>query len=219
MNDRITIRRPELLQIESHGTKTYGADQAWYSSYWKRQAGCGPTTCSHLIWYLSRTRAEYAMLCEHDGFHRDGFIALMDEIWEYVTPGPGGVNRTEIFTKGAVAYGAAKGVVMEYQALQVPEFLRKRPDWDCVSEFLSEAFQRDLPVAFLNLSNGALKNLESWHWVTLTGIDPARGFVEVYDQRKCLEIDLRLWLTSTLRGGGFVVLQPTGKIEKIEKSS
>ena len=36
--------------------------------------------------------------------------------------------------------------------------------------FVRLGLDQDCPVAFLNLSNGRLTNLDSWHWVTITGL-------------------------------------------------
>ena len=45
------------------GRRYYGADQAWFSRFWRRKAGCGPTTAAVQMAYLSRTRPGLAPLC------------------------------------------------------------------------------------------------------------------------------------------------------------
>lgn len=208
MEQLIKLQSPDLFDIYNGKLKTYGANQEWYKTPWQRKAGCGPTACSHLMWYLSRTRPECAGLCCYDGHQRQDFIRLMEDVWEYVTPGAAGVNRTELFSDGAIAYARSKDVELKHLTIQIPGLLQKRPDWIEIRQFLIDSFKADLPVAFLNLSNGALKNLDSWHWVTLTGIDTDHDQVQMYDQGIKTIIDLKKWLKTTLQGGGFVVLSP-----------
>lgn len=203
------IRTPQLLQIAEGGeVKFYGANQTWYATHWQRQAGCGPTTCSHLLWYLSRTRQGSEALCAHDGTQRSGFIRLMEEVWQYVTPGMMGVNNTSIFTDGAVRYGLKHGVKLSCRLLEVSAIPFLRPKIAEVNDFLTRAMADDLPVAFLNLSNGALRNLDNWHWVTLVSADPQGSTAQMYDQGISREINLDLWLRTTSLGGGFVAVEP-----------
>lgn len=204
------IRRPELLQFESETATLYGPDQEWYGQPWKRQAGCGPTCCSSVLWYLAKTRKSCAGLLEPDWHGRDGMQRLMDSIWDYVTPGGMGVNSTDIFTKGATRYGADRGVSLICDVLSIPR-IGGRVGADRITEFLTESFDADIPVAFLNLSNGRENRVDSWHWVVLTGFNGENGFFQMYDQSKCVEIDLSLWLETTLLGGGFVAINTDGR--------
>lgn len=202
----ISLCNPALLHLKDGPFTRYGASQTGYRTDWQRKAGCGPTVCSHLLWYLARTRAECAGLCSCDGT-TGGFLSVMEEVWEYVTPGKMGVNTTSMFTQGAVRYGQKRGVSLSARVLEVPLLPGNRPDAGAVFAFLSKAISEDLPVAFLNLSNGALKNLESWHWVTLVSVSDSLEAL-MYDQGASGTIDLALWLKTTARGGGFVALEP-----------
>lgn len=208
MNNIIKLKSLDLFLISNNTRSTYGANQEWYSTQWKRKAGCGPTACSHLMWYLSQTKPDCQSLCTYNGRQREGFTQLMEDLWDYVTPGPAGVNRTEIFTDGAHKYGHDKNIGLNHITIEIPSVLQKRPPWNDLKSFLKDAFIKDLPVAFLNLSNGSLKNLDSWHWVTLAGINTENDMVLMYDQGNAYYIDLKLWLKTSLQGGGFVVLSP-----------
>lgn len=203
----IFLRAPELLHISDHGVIRYGANQEWYPTIWQRKAGCGPTVCSHLLWYLAKTRKGCEALCRHDATRREGFLELMKEVWHYVTPGLKGVNTTAIFSEGVSRYGAEKGVDLSCEALEVPALSAVRPRVSEVMGFLVSILKKDLPAAFLNLSNGELKNLDSWHWVTLVAADPGKGTVMMLDQGSHREIDLALWLKTTTLGGGFVCVE------------
>lgn len=206
MSNLISIQKPELLQIDDNGIRRYGANQIWYPQTWQRKAGCGPTTCSHLFWYLSKTRTECGSLWEQECRTRSEYVKLMEAVFEYVTPGPMGVNTPALFTDGAFQYGRARNVELKADVLQIPSFHQARPSIDTMKEFLTKGFQKDLPAAFLNLSNGELRNLESWHWVTLIGIKEEEGLM--YDQGKSSFIDLKRWLKTTIMGGAFVFLSP-----------
>lgn len=203
----ISIQTPELLHIDDHGSVCFGADQEWYSTVWQRRAGCGPTACSHLLWYLSQTRQTCGSLCPYDGTRRNGFLRLMEAVWQFVTPGRMGVNSTKIFQDGAAAYGNSVGVPLRCDVLDIPTLPMHRPSEPELLHFLARAFAQDLPVAFLNLSNGSLHNLDNWHWVTLVSLNRESGVAVMYDQRRRSKIDLSVWLRTTSLGGGFVTVQ------------
>lgn len=203
-----SIRRPELLRIREGNTVWEGADQIWYPLFWQRRAGCGPTTASHLMWYLSRTKQGAEILCPYDGSERAGFVRLMQDMWRYVTPGMRGANSTSFVSGGAVRYGQHRNFPLTTRVLEIPAEKGERPSIQELMEFLSEAAADDLAVAFLNLSNGALKNLDNWHWVTLTGVDTQWRTATMVDQRSRSTIDMDLWLKTTTNGGGFVVIEP-----------
>lgn len=202
----ISIKHPEYLHIKDQDGISYGANQIWYQDEWKQKAGCGPTTASMMFWYLAQSRPDIcdglASVKYHD---RSEMLTLMEEVWNYVTPTKMGVNKSSILVDGAIAYGKEKGIAMQAQVLEIPEDKKLRPDVLDVQKFLKEAFSADLPVAFLNLSNGEVKNLDNWHWVTLIGTDRKLQAV-MYDQSVCQTINLVKWLDTTTLGGAFVCL-------------
>ncbi|MDR2005653.1 MAG: hypothetical protein LBP78_00185, partial [Acidaminococcales bacterium] len=194
----ISLKNLNLLEITDGGGKLcYGADQTWYEEYFQKRAGCGPTSAAHLIWYLAGARGGCAALCER-AHGRDPakaeFLPLMQKLWAYVTPGPMGVNNTGIFARGAERYGADHGVPLTACVLPVPVLPSIRPSPEQVARFLTQALDDDLPAAFLNLSNGGLANLDSWHWVTLVAFSPDDFCALMYDNGERKEINLREWL-------------------------
>ena len=82
-----------------------------------------------------------------------------------------------------------------------------------VVNFLRVGLQRDLPIAFLNLCNGAEQQLEPWHWVTISGLDydtyNQYAIAQICDGGIVKRIDLALWLHTTRQGGGFVFFYDT----------
>lgn len=191
------LRSPGLLHIGS----AWGAMQAWYPSWFKRMSGCGPTAASNLVWYLAASRPQCAALVEGEDMLR-----LMERMWRYVTPGMRGVDRAEILADGLTRFGQDQGVPLAPRSLEIPERKALRPAPEDVLGFLTEAFRADAPVAFLNLHNGGLPGLDSWHWVTLVSVDDSL-LCEMFDQGRRQVIDLGQWLRTTAKGGALVTLR------------
>lgn len=200
------IKQPELLSISVNYGNHWGGNQAWYKKLWQRKAGCGPTACANLIWYLSRTRAELSKLWPHLGDKKTDMLKLMEETWKYVTPTLMGVNRTAILAEGAIKFGRDRGISLSQSTLDIPPTPNSRPNFKDLETFLAEAFSQNLPVAFLNLDAGDLHNLESWHWVTLIAAEDD-GQAVMVDQGYRTRINLKRWLQSNRGGGGFTYIQ------------
>ena len=80
----------EYLIIED-SIKYYGGSQEWYSSFWKRMAGCGPTTAATITMYEQRIKNLSKI------YNKQEFINLMENMWNYVTPRARGLNKIEYF--------------------------------------------------------------------------------------------------------------------------
>lgn len=203
-----SIRYPERLHIHKGSAISYGAHQIWYPGWIQRMSGCGPTAASNLLWYLAATRpANCGGLYDGDGTSYAGMLRLMEEVWNYVKPGVRGVDRPSIFIDGAIGFGLKHEIALKARLLEVPQGEKERPGMETVLEFLTLAFLDNLPVAFLNLSNGAVRNLDNWHWVTLVSTDRDLK-AQMYDQGRKQIIDVNLWLSTTAGGGAFVALEP-----------
>lgn len=199
------IKNLELLEIVYYGRAYYGADQAWYETHQKRYSGCGPTVCSNILWYLSRENRIRNLVPENGNDH-DKILKLMNDVWKDVTPGNMGLNSTEMLKDGVQDYASRNDLSLDVRTLDIPQSKKKRPSQNEVMDFLHKAINDDLPIAFLNLSNGSLTNLESWHWVMLVGANDGKAIM--YDQGKNSTVNIYKWLDTTLLGGGFVVIQP-----------
>lgn len=202
----LTLWQPEIYQMRSMSYRAWGANQMWYRDRWQREAGCGPTTCANLIWYLARTHEAYRDLWPDEGNHWSNILRLMEELWRYITPTHMGVHRTSLFADGAARFGLDRSIPLRTDILDVPPNLHRKPNPDRVKAYLSDAFSQNLPVAFLNLDRGSLHNLESWHWVTLISVDERTMKCHMIDQGRRILINLGQWLDTTGSGGGFVVL-------------
>ena len=189
----ITLLKPD-------GELHFGCDQEFYPTKWKRMAGCGPTTASNLFLYGLPQKEGYRTQAEA--------VQVMNEIWEYVTPSWGGVRNTRMFTTGFNRYLTTKGIRYEVDVVDVPKKKHLRKPIQEVRDFIRNAIESNVPVAFLNLHNGEEKNLDAWHWVTVVGIeiDPnAQMYLDIFDAGKLISINLDRWYEKTIDGGGFVV--------------
>lgn len=195
-----SVRRPEdfIIPLPGGGSQ-HGVDQDWYARHWQRTAGCGPSTASNILrYYAGRLRLPLPVGSKED------MQRLMAWVWDYVRPGVMGLNSTARYAQGLDRLLRDIGSGLSTRALDV-DAGSSPAERARAAGFIREALAADQPVAFLNLSNGALKNLENWHWVTLTALDEgARGLTATaVDNGRLLRLDLGLWLESTARGGGF----------------
>ncbi len=195
-----------LLIPDDGGNRSYGCDQEWYASQWKRQAGCGPNVATNLLVYLAcagRIDLPFAIGT------KAACMRLMDAVWDHVTPTMMGVHTTRHFAKGLLAFSRQHGLALRFESLEVRRARARRPNAATVAAFVAEGLRRDAPVAFLNLHNGTIAPLEAWHWVTVVGMrqaGPDDARLSIFDGDAAFEVDLAAWLASTRMGGGFVRL-------------
>ncbi|HNX15346.1 MAG TPA: hypothetical protein PKH29_10915 [Oscillospiraceae bacterium] len=192
----------ELLTIKTENISMIGGTQFWFEKKWQRMSGCGATVASNMMWYIQKSR--FNGICDEGKSEKADFFALMTEMFCFITPGFGGVNKSGIFTKGALEYAAKHGVKLESHVLEIHKQKPLRPTHESISEFFFSANAADCPIAFLNLSNGAVKNLDSWHWVTITDTSHYSPIIEIADQGEILKIDFDIWVETSKRGGALV---------------
>lgn len=204
----IRLRSPELLHLEdANGNRSHGFNQEWYGSEWQRRAGCGPCVAANLLLYLHRTRR---LVLPFTLDNRTDLLAFMEAVWVHVTPTAMGLHTLKRFCGGVHAFLYAHAVPLDCRTFGVSRRRGARPPFEALAGFIAEGLRSDGPVAFLNLSNGTVRNLEPWHWVTLVAIgdDPsADAFpAEIYDGEQAIRVDLRQWYNTTTLGGGFLYL-------------
>ncbi len=197
------LKHPEYLTVMDELEELhYGADQEWFPLLWQRKAGCGPTTASHL--------AVYNCFSEHP-IRKSSMVDLMEQMWTHITPGIMGVHLVGQFSKGLQQYLDERGQSFQVDSLHVAKDRTKRVSFASIIDFIAHALHSDQPVAFLNLSAGGVKNLDSWHWVTIVGLESCADqvLIHVYDGGRQWVIDLKLWYETTTRSAGFACLQRT----------
>jgi len=197
MTTQHSLKNLEYLRIE--GSELYGCNQEWYGKPWQRLSGCGPTAASMIALYQFNQKESSKTL--------EDAKAVMSTIWTYVTPGFGGINRLDRFYNGFSKYLLSQNIVHTNHALEIPKNSSLRPTLSQVVDFILSGLEADAPVAFLNLNNGKVHNLEAYHWVVITGMDlsdPNSIRIHILDGGQRLNIDLSLWLETTTASGGFV---------------
>jgi hypothetical protein len=203
----VAIKNKNILKIEDEENKMvfYGSDQEWYSKKWQRMAGCGPSAVANIMHYLISSNND-PQSCSK--LTKTELLKLMDEIWNYVTPGLGGVNSTGKLRDGVLKYTTEKELNIRLGCFDIPKKKALRPDLQQVVCFLTEALSKDSPVAFLNLEHGTIEELESWHWVTMIALEYdtelSATFATILDCGLEKRINLAEWLDTTKLGGGFV---------------
>ncbi len=203
----ISISRPDLLTIADEKTDRsfFGGIQDWYSTEWSRRAGCGPTCAANLLAYLAFSRPEFRPLYRYEKMNLSDFAQHMEEVYRFVTPGNMGLNRVEMFSDGVAGFAGSRGILLHPHAFRVLGNMAKdRPDVSALMEFVRAGLASDCPVGFLNLTKGRVKNLQSWHWVTVTAADMENNsiIVSASDEGRQISLDLRLWYLTTRMSGG-----------------
>lgn len=203
------ILQPDLILISDQllTATTYGCDQNWFADHWQRQAGCGPCTAATILYYLARSRSLLDHLYTASSHAKEDFTHFMTDIWHYVTPGKMGVNEASILADGVTQYAAHHNVILHSSICQVQTRRKHRVSFADFVDFIRLGLDSDCPVAFLNLSNGKLNNLDSWHWVTITGLlsdsSPViQAIIADSGERKI--IDLGQWYQTSWLGGAAV---------------
>lgn len=205
----ISISRPELLNITDEATQqiSFGGNQEWYREERPRRAGCGPTTAATILSYLALTQPSLRALYPAASNQRSHFLHLMEEVYEYVTPGNMGLNRTELFAEGVVRFAHDRGISLTPHVFLVQSNMtRKRASVEQLTAFVREGLVADCPIGFLNLAKGRELNLQRWHWITITAakLGDRSLIAGASDEGLHRTFNLRLWYLSTRLRGGLV---------------
>jgi hypothetical protein len=207
---RYEIKHPELLNIsdETSGFIAYGGDQEWYLKFWNRKAGCGPTTAANITAYLALTNPQYRNLYLPQTLYKQDFSQHMDVLFNYVTPGFGGVNHINKFIDGLQRYSESLLLPYKIHSFSVDGKDTSMRDVLALREFVKQGLKQDSPLAFLNLSNGKESILQSWHWITITCvvIEDSKIIATASDEGELRVFDLQNWYMTTQMHGGLVYI-------------
>ncbi|MFQ8927466.1 MAG: hypothetical protein ACLR53_05375 [Evtepia gabavorous] len=121
-----------------------------------------------------------------------------------------GLDKPESLVLGCRSFALSRGCRLQGQVLEIPAQREARPSLDQCRQFVAQCLDQDCPVAFLNFSHGALKNLDSWHWVPLTAMTEGESVLlcTILDEGGARVIDLALWWETSSLGGALVGLFP-----------
>lgn len=197
------LSHPEYLQVIDPDAQKlcYGSNQDWFRTRWRRLSGCGPSAAANILFY--QDKKENAQCC---GNTKQDLFRYMETAWDSITPERTGISSAELFCKKLQLFEKRNGRKIAYKLLNIPP--KSPPALKEVVDFIAAALEKDLPVAFLNLCNGQERRLDKWHWVTIVSISYSEALesvtAEIYDAGESKEINLKLWLETTKKGGGFV---------------
>jgi len=205
----ISLSRLELFDILDERTSktSFGGNQEWYSTEWSRRAGCGPTSAANTLAYLALIRPELQALYSFATRSRSNFTLHMEDVYRFVTPATMGLNRTEMYTEGVQSFAHSRGISLTPHVFGVTcNMARDRAPVTALSEFVMKGIDADCPIGFLNLTKGRVKNLQSWHWITITAaqIQDNSLIADASDEGLHRRFDLGLWYISTRLPGGLV---------------
>ena len=211
-----SLRNPDNLHImDSLGDISFGCNQEWYSSDWQRSSGCGPSVASNIMLYMHRSKT---ISLPQEVNNKSECTKLMETVWDHVTPTNKGIYLLAQFCDGLHSFIRSNGYMFESFSLNIPDKNKERPELPAIVHFIAQGLINDCPIAFLNLSNGMISNLDRWHWVTIVSLETdqnnSKVLVNIYDGEESINIDLKFWYETTTLGGGFVYFQK-GQIEKI----
>lgn len=203
---KFSLSKPENIHIaDDFGNISFGCDQKWFGSFWQRMAGCGTIVASTILLYMHKSKR---ITLPKDVNCKSDCVTLIDDVWRFVTPTTRGISTIKHFRDGMYKLTQAYGYSIECSSLDIPKKKGLRPPLSSIVDFVSQGLVLDCPIAFLNLSNGKVKNLDEWHWVTIVSLETDKNnenvIAEIYDGEKSIIIDLKLWNETTTLGGGFV---------------
>ncbi len=204
---RFSIRYPELLTVVEGEDRWRGCDQDWFPQQRQRYSGCGPTSAAVLVSYLASTHEDYSALYPSRSNRRDDIVELMEETWQYITPGNMGVNSAKYYADGLRSFLRDRGSALTVEELEILGPREARPTLDDCTGFIRAGLEADAPVPWLVLDPGGESRLDEWHWITIFAMEEsgdgnvACSYLDSGEERTA---DFRLWLETTGLGGGLV---------------
>lgn len=206
-----SLKNPETVFLinDNSEMRCYGCEQEWYNSDWQRRSGCGPTTACNLLLYLEFTRLSNKQ--DRIPISKEQGMARMQESWTYVTPTDEGIPTTKVFCEKFFNYAKANHLNVACHSININKENQRCSEFEDVVKFIEAAMLNDSPVAFLNLCNGKVNNLEGWHWVTIISLEydmnETKAYISILDEGLIKKVDLKLWCDTTILGGGFVYFE------------
>lgn len=201
------IANIELLKLTTDkGETCYGADQRWFFGPVKQRAGCGPATAANIFYYLDRKKEP-----EKPAMAFRFFRIFLERMWEVVTPTRNGIPEARMLATRIKNYASIKHYHVDVKSMEIPEDPAQRPHISEALNMIAEGLANDVPVAFLNLFNESCPELDTYHWITITGLtcDNA-GFARLtyLDNGEIKDFDFGHWWTQGQGAGGIVAVVP-----------
>ncbi len=185
----------DFIKIYDGHSETIGANQYWFNQKFAALSGCGPTTASEILAYLTQRYPEATQgLYPHgnERFDRRTFVQFMQEVREYVKPTMMGLTDIDFYTDQTIRFAGSRDVQLEARQID-PEL-----DASDALNSVAETIDGGLPLAMLILTNPNPDIREyTWHWMTIIGYDKSNGTVTIATHGKTHVLNfLNAWVNS-----------------------
>ncbi|GGO04936.1 hypothetical protein [Saccharibacillus kuerlensis] len=149
----------------SAGIYSYGGNQGWWSATapTKNTRGCAPVAAANITNYLAKITnpSAYRNLYSGTTTSKTDFLAHMNLMYNYISPGPFGETSVQHFTSMVEKYAKDKNVILTGVTDNSTFTL------DNTAAYIKKGLGLNSPVATLNLSKFNDYEYE-WHWMTIT---------------------------------------------------
>ena len=153
------------IEIFDGGTCFYGADQHWFKKKLSAISGCGPTTSSMALAYISQQSKTCRCIYPYSyPFKKDEFLMFMEDVRLQIKPNFGPMTDPDDFCRKCVDYAKYRGVKIGYEVME--KSLGADEVFDKICELLNDGIMPSLLI----LRNPHKEiNEYTWHWMTVTG--------------------------------------------------
>lgn len=208
MANTVELKNIENFIIKDEfGSQYYGGCDVWYADNKHKEIGNGAAVLSTMLAYIHRGWEYFDSLCSFNPKRKETFIKYMYDVLQFVSPGLIGIMAGDL-RKGAKKYAESRGFVFTSTEFSIPGPKMNRPEYRAMIQFIHDALSRDVPVGFINLGSGRVKNMTPNHWVIIVGLDAEEGILDVIDNGKRFNIDFKKWLKKSSMGGSFAIVEP-----------
>lgn len=184
----------------------YGGSQDWCQDLWMKMGGCGAVTMCDCCLYLDHYKGTAFYPFDRKKLTRSDYVSFAMQMKPYLRPRIAGINRTELFVKGAQRFLREKQCseirLISFSGRHSPEEARQ-----AVIEQIDAGF----PIPYLNLlhRDPSFQNYQ-WHWFLLNGYETHGDRLMVravtYGGWRWLDFDA-LWNTGHPKKGGMVLIR------------
>ena len=157
----------DFIKIRNGYSMTLGANQYWFNQKFAALSGCGPTTASEILAFLSKQFPQSMQGIYPDDINaleREAFVRFMQEVRTLVKPGVMGLTDINFYTEQTIKFAFERGVSLAAKQLDLSL---------TVSEALQEiadVIDQGRPLALLVLTNPHPDIRDyTWHWMTIIG--------------------------------------------------
>lgn len=186
----------------------YGGNQSWWGEATfkfgllfdrrKKDVGCAPVAAANILAYLAGKEDGFSALYPYL-YTKNDFRNMMDDVWEFVTPGPAGFWWAGDFSQGIQRYARQRGIDLESVILN--GHCASKTDLEKVVSYISAGLARDCPIALnvhFNTKLTAGGQSFSLHWMVITALMDQRDaegngsiIVSISSWGNKYELDLR----------------------------